>query len=180
MSVPLPKFLKNFYALFPLYTYPESLSIHSPCLSEEDEDTVHIAPNPTLCIVQPTRPESSVLSADVQCLKWQAYLALRRIPGGIRVRWDLSPDGAHGGSLPNLYLPPPTTSRGGQGLRGELLEAKRIPSWVDGEIEKGSPDMLEGFKDEEARDESRAWVSLLEGDVHAALVNLLFRAERCF
>jgi hypothetical protein len=40
MSIPLPKFLKDFYALFPLYTYPESLSVHSPSLSEGDEDTV--------------------------------------------------------------------------------------------------------------------------------------------
>lgn len=172
MSVPLPKFLKDFYALFPLYTYPESLSVHSPSLSE-DEDTVHVALNPTLCIVPPTRLESSMLSADVQCLKWQAYLALRRIPGGIRVRWDLSPDGALGGSLPNLYLPPPKSSRGGQGLRGELLEAKMIPSWVDGEVEKEQPGVLEGYIDVEARDESRAWASLLEGDVHAALVTFL-------
>jgi len=176
MSIPLPKFLKDCYALFPLFTYPVSLSVHSPSLSEEDEDTVHVAQNPTLCIVPPTRPESSMLSADVQCLKWQAYLALRRIPGGIRVRWDLSPDGALGGSLPNLYLPPPKSSRGGQGLCGELLEAERIPSWVDGEIEKGPPGVLEGYKHEEARDESHAWVSLLEGDVHAALVTILFRA----
>ncbi|EEB86599.1 hypothetical protein MPER_16389, partial [Moniliophthora perniciosa FA553] len=28
---------------------------------------------------------------------------------------------------------------------------------------------LEGYKDETAKDESRAWVSLLEGNVHAAL-----------
>jgi metaxin len=173
MSVPLPKILKDFYALFPLYTYPESLSIYLPSLLEEDEDTVHVAPNPTLCIAPPTRPESSLLSADIQCLKWQAYLALRRVPGGVRVRWDLSPDGAVGGSLPNLYLSPPTGT-GGHEPRGELLDAKRIPSWVDGEVERGSPDVLEGYKDEEARDESRAWVSLLEGDVHAALVTLLF------
>jgi len=31
-------------------------------------------------------------------------------------------------------------------------------------------DPLEGYKDEAARDENRAWVSLLEGVVHAALV----------
>lgn len=176
MAIPLPKFLKDFYALFPLYTYPETLSVHSPSLSEGDEDTVYIVSNPTLCIVPPTRPESSMLSADVQCLKWQAYLALRRLQGGIRVRWDLSPDGALGGCLPNLYLPPPNSSRSGQGLRGELLEADRIPSWIDGEVEKEPLGVLEGYKDEEARDESRAWFSLLEGDVHAALVTFLVRA----
>ena len=56
------------------------------------------------------------------------------------------------------------------------MEAERIPSWVGGAIEKEPPGALEGYKHEEARDESRAWVSLLEGDFHAALVTILFRA----
>jgi metaxin len=45
---------------------------------------------------------------------------------------------------------------------------------------KGAPGVLEGYKDEEARDESRAWVSLLEGDVHAALVTFLVQSGVMF
>ena len=51
---------------------------------------------------------------------------------------------------------------------GELLPAQLIPEWVDGQV--GALDELEGYADEAARDESRAWVALLEGNVHAALV----------
>jgi metaxin len=39
--------------------------------------------------------------------------------------------------------------------------------------------VLEGYKDEETRDESRAWVSLLEGDVHTALVIFLCKSTWC-
>ena len=51
---------------------------------------------------------------------------------------------------------------------GALLAAHLIPEWVDKHV--GIPGLLEGYADEAARDESRAWVALMEGNVHAALV----------
>jgi len=63
-----------------------------------------------------------------------------------------------GGHLPNLHL-----------ANGTLLPAQLIPTWADETlVELERP--LEGYKDQAALDESRAWVSLLEGDVHAALL----------
>ncbi|KAJ3513876.1 hypothetical protein NLJ89_g2709 [Agrocybe chaxingu] len=54
---------------------------------------------------------------------------------------------------------------------GELLAAHSIPTWVDVKLGiDSSADLLEGYRDQEARAESRAWVSLLEGIVHAALI----------
>ena len=54
---------------------------------------------------------------------------------------------------------------------GELLAAHSIPTWVDAKLGVDSAeDPLEGYADAEARIESRAWVALLEGVVHAALV----------
>jgi metaxin len=54
---------------------------------------------------------------------------------------------------------------------GELLSARMIPTWVDAKLGvESASDENEGYVDESARDESRAWVSLLEGAVHAALV----------
>ena len=40
-----------------------------------------------------------------------------------------------------------------------------IPGWVDAQV---SIDGLDGFNDEGAKLESEAWISLLEGTVHAA------------
>ena len=47
--------------------------------------------------------------------------------------------------------------------------------WADGALHEFDAfplalDELEGYADGDARDESRAWVALLEGNVHAALV----------
>jgi metaxin len=63
-----------------------------------------------------------------------------------------------GGRLPNLHL-----------TSGQLLPAQLIPTWADETLNEHERP-LEGYKDQAALDESRAWVSLLEGDVHAALV----------
>lgn len=171
----MPDWLRKFFSHFPIHVYEQNLIPPSPTLlDKEDDDLEDIAPNPTLCIIPPVNPAKSVLSADVECLKWQAYLALRGVPGGIRLRWDLHPEGALDRTLPNLYLPAPKSLRPqGQRLKGELLEYRRIPSWVDGEVEKNPIGILEGYKDEEARDESRAWITLLGGDVHSALQVIL-------
>lgn len=125
----------------------------------------------------------NLLSADVECLKWQAYIALRGL-NSIRVRFDVSPDGALEGRLPNLHVPlseavlPKDEQSGGSRKEeeeqdGELLAARMIPTWVDAKLGvDSSADANEGYMDESARDESRAWVSLLEGAVHAALVRV--------
>ena len=182
MSLPMPAFLQRFYAMFPLHIYeqeptlPASLfsSPASPDPSEAEGYQVEdIATNATLFIHPPAKPEETLLSSDIECVKWQAYLALRAIPGGVKVRWDLASEGAVDGRLPNLFLPVPKRLAR-KDMKGELLESRRIPSWVDGEIGKATggdegDEALEGYKDDAARDESRAWVALLEGDIHAAL-----------
>ena len=92
------------------------------------------------------------------------------------VRWDVSVDGALDARLPNLHVPLKTLPGASDEVKasddgeGELLPAHTIPEWVDGQV--GALDELEGYVDEAARDESRAWVALLEGNVHAALVRL--------
>jgi metaxin len=190
-NIPMPSSLQRFYALFPLHTYKQEPALYatifsstaSPESSEiEGYQVEDMAPNATLFIHPPANPAETILSHDVECVKWQAYLALRGIPGGVKVRWDLASEGAIDARLPNLFLPVPKRlvqkEKSGESqktkMKGELLESRRIPSWVDGEIGKltsGDKDdgTLEGYKDEEARDESRAWVALLEGDIHAAL-----------
>jgi metaxin len=158
-------------------------STTSPEASEiEGYQVEDMAPNATLFILPPSNPTQAILSHDIECVKWHVYLALREIPGGVNVRWDLASEGAVDGRLPNLFLPVPKRlaqmeKSGGSSraqMKGELLGSRRIPSWVDGEIGKltGEDDddgILEGYRNEDARDESRAWVALLEGDIHAAL-----------
>lgn len=148
----------SFYALFPLTVWPPI----SPANSS------HKLTNPTLWILPPrnTELEGPLLSSDVECLKWQAFLALRGLTG-IQVRWDISPDGGIDGRLPNLHAP----RAGADDGAGELMAAYMIPGWVDKTF--GDASVLEGYRDQAAKDESHAWVSLLEGKVHAALVNWL-------
>lgn len=105
-----------------------------------------------------------MLSADVECLKWQAYIALRGVRD-VRVRWDVPPEGAVDARLPSVLV-----VREGA---AELREARAIPAWVD-EVRGRGVGEMEGYRDERARDESRAWVAVLEGVVHAALVGVLF------
>ncbi|KAG6889817.1 hypothetical protein C0995_014294 [Termitomyces sp. Mi166 len=102
--------------------------------------------------VLPAECGDSPLSADVECLKWQAYLALRAVP--VRLRTDIHPAGALGRRLPNLHADPDT-----------LLPAHLIPQWAD-QHAPPEPDYLHPA----ARDESRAWIALLERTVHAALL----------
>lgn len=117
------------------------------------------------------------LTLAFRCLKWQAYLALRGLKD-VSVLWSVAPSGGIDGRLPNLQVP---MSGPGVDGDGELLAAHLIPTWVDGQVpgeERGSGnDPLEGYRDEAARDESRAWVSLLEGTVHAALVRYVSRTS---
>ena len=147
MSV--PSLFVKFYSHFPLVSHPPILP-KKPINSE-----------PTLWILPPRW--DNLLSADVECLKWQAYLALRGLTN-IKVRWDIAPEGGISGSLPNLHIPSD---------KEELLAAHAIPAWVDAKLGVNSlADPLEGYIDQSAKIESRAWVSLLEGIVHATLVCL--------
>ncbi|KAF9265544.1 hypothetical protein L218DRAFT_145346 [Marasmius fiardii PR-910] len=163
MQIPQP--LSSLFANFPLHTWPP---IYPPL-------RVHLT-SPTIWINPSSDPDSPLLSGDVECLKWQAYLALRGLDN-FQVRTDISPEGAIDGRLPNLHVLLPEKSE----VRVEgvvavdnathLLAAHHIPGWVDAQLNHNSlDDPLEGYKDGAARDESRAWVSLLEGSVHAALI----------
>ncbi|KAF9518222.1 hypothetical protein BS47DRAFT_1371092 [Hydnum rufescens UP504] len=139
----MPAPLRKLFALFPLHVYPGQSVTSRPA-------------SPTLWIHSPNLSTSPRLSRDVECLKWQAYLALRGITN-ISLRWDISPDGGINGALPALHLP-----------TGDLLGPTRIPAWVDSVL-RSPLDELEGYRDEQSRDESRAWIALLEGVVHNAL-----------
>ncbi|OAX42009.1 hypothetical protein K503DRAFT_711481 [Rhizopogon vinicolor AM-OR11-026] len=147
---PFLKFLNK----FPLYTYP---AITVPqCHSQ----------GPTLWIAPPRASDdqttnSGILSTDVECLKWQAYIALRGLTD-IAVRWDISPEGGIDGRLPCLHVP----AIGDISL--ELLAPRAISRWVDGRTGNWN-DQLNGYRDSSLKDESTAWVSLLEGVVHTAL-----------
>ncbi|KZT26570.1 hypothetical protein NEOLEDRAFT_1241025 [Neolentinus lepideus HHB14362 ss-1] len=156
----LPAPLRAFLATFPLHTYPPISA--RPAHARPTQPTIWIHP-----------PLSDLLSADVECLKWQAYIALRGVTG-VRVRGDVKAEGGVGGRLPSLWVPVPLGLEGKEGGEGEgeLLPAHLIPAWVDREkrMEGKEGGELEGYRDAEARDESRAWVALLEGTVHSALI----------
>ncbi|EKM82491.1 hypothetical protein AGABI1DRAFT_111105 [Agaricus bisporus var. burnettii JB137-S8] len=122
--------------------------------------------------LSPPLDGTDLLSADVECLKWQAYIALRGLKD-IRVRFDVSPEGALEGRLPNIHVPlsESVLPKDDTEKDGDLLASQMIPTWVDARLGvDSSADENEGYLDESAKDESRAWVSLLEGTVHAALI----------
>lgn len=145
----VPPLFVSLYSRFPLLSYPPILPLHNE---------IHSVP--TLWILPPRK--NTILSVDVECLKWQAYLALRGLTN-IKLRWDIAPEGSISG-LPNLHIPSD---------KGELLAAHAIPAWVDAKLGvDSSADLMEGYIDQAAMIESRAWVSLLEGIVHATLVCL--------
>jgi metaxin len=181
-SLPAP--FASFIAKFPLRTYPR-ISLPPNDYRPVRTATLWLSPplgyTPTKGVpISPAENISNLLSADVECLKWQAYIALRGLDY-VRVRFDVSPDGALENRLPNLHVPlsesvlpkddesQDKVKKGEQD--GELLAAQMIPTWVDAKLcADSSADENEGYVDEAAKDESRAWVSLLEDAVHAALV----------
>lgn len=164
-TIALPKPLLHLFAAFPLLEHPP---VAAPYKAKPiTEPTLWIHPPPTSIAAS---SDSELLSSDVECLKWQAYLALRGLRD-IALRWDVQPEGAIEGRLPNLHVPLQESKDGG----GQLLPPAMIADWVDGKVGEAGP--LEGYVDEAAKDESRAWVALLEGNVHAALVRSLFRVH---
>ena len=101
MATVLPAPLRTLFSHYPLYTYP-------PTASPYQAQPIR---TPALWVRPPRTSSSSsnVLSSDVECLKWQAYLALKfsqtANPASIAVRWDVAPSGAVEGRLPNLHVP---------------------------------------------------------------------------
>lgn len=166
----LPPLLASFFSLFPLHTYPSIPPLNKLAVSL-----------PTLWIHPPrdlsTPSDANLLSEDVECLKWQAYLALRGLTN-IKIRSDVKAEGGIDRRLPTLHVPTSESLEKNEALNisehsenGQLLPTHLIPTWVDMKLGVNfNADPLEGYKDEVARDESRAWVALLEGVVHAALV----------
>jgi metaxin len=168
----LPEPLRALFSHFPLYKYPPILpaTATAPLTA------------PVLWILPPVSQDAdagkahtreNLLSSDVECLKWQAYLAFRGL-NDIGVRWDVHPAGAIDGRLPNLHLPASPAEVGAadkpkNASNGQLLASHAIPEWMETKV--GALDELEGYLDASTRDESRAWVTLLEGHVHAALVS---------
>lgn len=148
ITVPAP--IVAFNAHFPLKTNPPIIPIGKTRVTV-----------PTLWIHPPRQTSEPFLSSDVECLKWQAYLILRGLKS-IKLRWDIAPEGCLGRSLPNLHFPKSENDEDGQ-----LLPAHSILDWANMKL---GIDPLEGYKDQGAMTESRAWVSLLEGVVHAAVV----------
>ncbi|KAH9980867.1 hypothetical protein BGW80DRAFT_1162641 [Lactifluus volemus] len=149
-TLAVPQTLVKLFAYFPFKTYPPSKPEKVPIVS------------PILWIHPPLSSvlgQESTLSTDIECLKWQAHIALRGFRN-FSVRWDISQDGALDGRLPNLQIPSGDAD-------STLLAAHNIPTWIDENV--GALDELEGYKDVESRDESHAWIALLEGDIHAAL-----------
>ncbi|KAG9079301.1 hypothetical protein FS749_008626 [Ceratobasidium sp. UAMH 11750] len=199
--VPVPAPVKRFFSLFPLYRYPDNLPPPTP-LTTARYATLLIAPPPVghLSSDDPLRvdPGGSHLSADVDCLRWQAYLALRGVKD-VRVSWAA---GVEGG-VPKLVLPPGAKRPRGidvvslaeslesegvdpekrsdvsgekdekvgvqMSTHREVLDAVRIPGWAD-EVQGKSVDALEGFVDAATRDESRAWAVLVEGVIRSVLL----------
>ncbi len=76
----------------------------------------------------------------------------------VRVRWDVTPDGSVDGRLPSL-----------QTVERTVLGARMIPGWVDDELQT-EDDALKATGTLPRRTRARAWVALLEGTVHTALV----------
>ncbi|KAG8777610.1 hypothetical protein FRC12_000297 [Ceratobasidium sp. 428] len=193
--IPVPTPIKHFFSLFPLYRYPDNLPPQTP-LTTARGATLLIAPphRAHLSSDDPlsVHPSGSHLSADVESLRWQAYLALRGIKD-VRVSWAA---GVEGG-VPKLVLPPgakrplgvdvvslveslesegtdlPEKESGvvrekdekvetRMSTHREVLDAARIPAWAD-EVQGRGVDALEGYVDATTRDESRAWTVLVEG-----------------
>ncbi|KAG8710488.1 hypothetical protein FRC09_000117 [Ceratobasidium sp. 395] len=199
--IPVPAPIKHFFSLFPLYRYPDNLPPPTP-LTTARGATLLIAPphKAHLSSDDPlsVHPSGSHLSADVESLRWQAYLALRGIKD-VRVSWAA---GVEGG-VPKLVLPPGAKrplgvdvvslvesleSEGADSEKEsgvvrekdekvearmsthrEVLDVARIPAWAD-EVQGRYVDALEGYVDAATRDESRAWTVLVEGVIRSVLL----------
>lgn len=141
----LPASVQSLFSSFPLHTHPPAL----PQRAKQTKAELWVAPpHPT------SGPERTLLSADIECLKWQTYLALRlgdQLPQRMKLRFDISPEGGVDGRLPVVCQPPAaprssaaassgqTQRQGKQPLQDSepplaLLSAMKIPAWVDVQV----------------------------------------------
>lgn len=201
--IPIPAPVKKFFSLFPIYRYPENLPPPTPLTTTQGAVLLIAPPDYAQHASDPLNlpPGASHLSTDPESLRWQAYIALRRVPD-VHVSWAV---GLESG-LPKLVLPAGMrrplgvdmdslneslgddeldeddktdinekdgVQVGIQSVR-EVIDPAGIPVWADS-IQGRSVDPLEGFINAEARNESRAWVALLEGVVRSVLVSVLIQ-----
>ncbi|CAE6440694.1 unnamed protein product [Rhizoctonia solani] len=190
-TLPIPAPIKKFFSLFPLYRYPANLPPPTP-LGNAQGAVLLIGP-PTYAKYASDEfellPGLSHLSADPDSLRWQAYLALRNVIN-VQVSWAVGPEsgipklvlpvGAKkplgvdidslNGSLEDedagISEKVDISEKGSDRMEieaiREIIDPARIPAWVDA-VQGRSVDGLEGFIDAATRDESRAWVALLDG-----------------
>ncbi|KAG8733711.1 hypothetical protein FRC11_003866 [Ceratobasidium sp. 423] len=197
-TLPIPAPIKKFFSLFPLYRYPANLPPPTPLTSTQG--AVLLIRPPAYAKYAPDSfdllPGVSHLSADPESLVWQAYLALRDVDN-VHVSWAVGPESgipklvlpAGGKKPPEVDIDSLNESLGdespGIGEKAhtnekdqgrveietvrEVIDPARIPAWVDA-VQGRSVDGLEGFVDAATRDESQAWVALLQGVVRSALL----------
>ncbi|KAJ1309584.1 hypothetical protein OPQ81_006357 [Rhizoctonia solani] len=197
-TLPIPAPIKKFFSFFPLYRYPANLPPTTPLSSAQGAVLLIAPPTYAKYASDPfdLLPGVSHLSADPESLRWQAYLALRGVEN-VHVSWAVGPEGGApklvlpaGAKKPlGVDMDSPNESLGEETAPSaknidtdekdqgkveieairELIDPARIPVWVDS-IQGRSVDSLEGFVDAAARDESRAWVALLDGVVRSVLL----------
>ncbi|CAE6420886.1 unnamed protein product [Rhizoctonia solani] len=199
-TLPIPAPVKKFFSLFPIHRYPANLPPPTP-LTNARGAVLLIAPPAYAKYASGSDPFDlppgvSHLSADPESLRWQAYLALRKVDN-VHISWAV---GLESG-VPKLVLPvgakrplgvdinslndslEESTSKTNEKMDinekaqdtveiesiREVIDPGRIPAWVDG-TQGRSVDGFEGYVDADTRDESRAWIALLEGVVRSALL----------
>ncbi|CAE6441663.1 hypothetical protein ACGC1H_004264 [Rhizoctonia solani] len=197
-ALPIPAPIKKFFSLFPLYRYPANLPPPTP-LTRAQGAVLLIGPPAYAKYASDDfelLPGLSHLSADPDSLRWQAYLALRNVDN-VHVSWKVGPESGipklvlpAGSKKPrevdidslNASLGNDDTGSSEkadinekdsdqvevEAIR-EVIDPARIPAWVDA-VQDRNVDRLEGFIDVAARDESRAWIALLDGVVRSALL----------
>lgn len=85
----------------------------------------------------------------------------------------------YAGTLPYLHLPPSAQSRAGARGGGALVSARALPQWIEThapivkpELGQSNENGDDGYPDEKTREEAKAWASLVEGKLMAAVVSL--------
>ncbi|KAF8682595.1 Glutathione S-transferase, C-terminal domain [Rhizoctonia solani] len=198
--LPIPAPIKKFFSLFPLYRYPANLPPPTPLTNARGAVLLIAPPAYAKYASDSDLfdlpPGVSHLSADPESLRWQAYIALHKV-NNVHISWAVGlesgvpklvlpagsrkPLGVDIDSL-NESLGEESSEANeradinektqetveAEAVR-EVIDPGRIPAWVD-EVQGRGIDALEGFIDAATRDESRAWVALLEGVVRSALL----------
>ncbi|CEL51641.1 hypothetical protein RSOLAG1IB_00176 [Rhizoctonia solani AG-1 IB] len=199
-TIPIPAPIKKLFSIFPLYRYPANLPPPTPLTNARGAILLIAPPTYAKYTSDSgpfdLPPGVSHLSADPESLRWQAYLALHKVDN-VHISWAAGlesgvpklvlpvgakkPLGVDIGSLnesleekgteTNEKVDTNEKSRDTAEIESirEVIDPGRIPAWVD-EVQGRSVDGLEGFVDDTTRNESRAWIALLDGVVHSALL----------